>query len=166
MENTVSNINQTFARLIGILSGFDQSQIDKIPFEGSWTAGQVGEHLLKGLSGMPRLVAGKTQITERPYDAKAEAIRELFLDFDNKMQAPDFIAPTETQHSKEMLIAGLQKIESELLAIAKNEDLSITCLGFELPGFGALTIYEWLVFLTAHAQRHTFQLEKIHAKIR
>lgn len=165
MENVVSNIEETFARLIGILSDFDQNQIDKIPFEGSWTAGQVGEHLVKGLSGMPRLVAGKTQKTNRPYDAKVKTIRDMFLDFDNKMTAPDFLVPTEKHHAKEALIEALQNIESELLAIAKKEDLSITCLGFELPGYGPMTVYEWIAFTTAHAQRHTLQLEKIHARL-
>ena len=165
MEHVISNIKIAFAKLIGILSDFEQSQIDKIPFEGSWTAGQVGEHLVKGLSGMPRLVAGKTEQTNRPYDAKVETIRSVFLDFDTKMKAPDFLVPTQTQHTKEELLATLRKIEGELLSITEKEDLTIMCCDFEIPGFGPMTIYEWMVFLTAHAQRHTIQLQKIYAHL-
>lgn len=163
MEASVLNIREIFGKLIGILSGFDENQIDKIPFEGSWSAGQVGEHLIKGLSGMPRLVAGKTAKTDRPYDAKVKAITDVFLDFTSKMKSPDFLEPTQTKHVKEDVVAGLQNIQNDLLSIVEKQDLTLTCLSFELPGFGPFTIYEWIAFTLAHAQRHTLQLEKIQA---
>lgn len=165
MEATVANIRDTFGKLIGVLSEFSPQQIDAAPFEGSWTAGQVGEHLVKGLSGLPRLVAGKTQQTERPYDEKVKAIRAVFLDFNTKMDSPDFIMPTQQAHSKAALIAELSQIENDLVEIAKSQDLTITCLDYEIPGFGPMTAYEWIAFFTAHAQRHTRQLENIFAKL-
>jgi hypothetical protein len=156
------NITQTFAGLTGILSRFDQSEIDKIPFEGSWTAGQVAEHITKGLSGMPGLVAGKTEVTTRPFDAKAQYLRDTFLNFSVKFQSPDFLIPTQTVHSREELLDGFDKIEKELLDIAANQDLTLTLLDFEMPQSGTLTIYEMLEFMMAHTQRHTYQLEKIY----
>ena len=165
MEAVEDNIRNTFARLIAILFKFDESQIDKIPFEGSWSAGQVGEHLIKGLSGMPALVSGKTEATNRPFDERAKPLRDLFLDFSTKMKSPEFLEPTETEHSKSVLLASLQQIETELLDIAQNNDLTMTLLDFEMPGSGTLTTYEWLAFLTAHAQRHIHQLENIHHRL-
>jgi len=163
MEAAVQhNIKETFADLTGILSQFDQSQIDRIPFEGSWTAGQVGEHLTKGLSGMPELVAGKTEETRRRFDAKAQYLRDTFLDFNTKFKSPEFLEPTETVHSKEQLLEGFRKIEKELLDIVKKQDLTLTLLDFEMPQSGTLTTYEWLAFLSAHAQRHTHQLKNIY----
>lgn len=164
-ENLIQQIQAVFGKLIGVLSGFEQNQIDKIPFEGSWSAGQVGEHLLKGLSGLPQLVAGKTEKTDRAQDDKVQAIRDLFLDFSTKMQSPDFILPTQNEHDKTKLIAGLRQIESELLDVAHNNDLSLVCLDFELPGSGPFTVCEWIAFFLAHAQRHTHQLENIYDRI-
>lgn len=164
-ENLILEIQAVFDKLTGVLSGFDQNQIDKIPFENSWSAGQVGEHLLKGLSGLPRLAAGKTENADRPQDAKVQAIRDLFLDFNTKMQSPDFILPTQNEHDKAQLISGLRQIENELMGVAQNTDLSLVCLDFELPGFGPFTVYEWISFFLAHARRHTHQLENIYARI-
>ncbi len=164
-ENLAQEIHAVFGKLIGVLARFDSDQIDQIPQEGSWSAGQVGEHLLKGLSGMPRLVAGKTEKTDRPHDEKVQAIRDLFLDFSTKMQSPDFILPTQDKHDKENIIGGLRQIESELAGIAQNTDLSLVCLDFELPGFGTFTVCEWISFFLAHAQRHTHQLENIDRRI-
>lgn len=159
------NIADTFGKLVGILSKFDQDQIDVVPFEGSWTAGQVGEHITKGMSGMPRLVAGNTEKTEREFDAKAQYLRDTFLDFSVKFQSPDFILPIHHTHSKKQLIDGLRKIENELRDITENQDLTLTLLDFEMPQSGTLTIYEMIEFMMAHAQRHTRQLENIYAKL-
>ncbi|MFT3795492.1 DinB family protein [Flavobacterium sp.] len=160
-----SNIRQSLGKLMDVVSRFDQSQIDVVPFEGSWTAGQVAEHITKGLSGMPRLVAGKTEVTTRAYNAKAQPLRDLFLDFSIKFQSPDFILPTKTVHAQTKLIIGLRQIETELLDVADKNDLTLSLLDFEMPQFGTLTIYEMLDFMMAHAQRHTHQLEHIYARL-
>ena len=114
---------------------------------------------------MPALVSGKTEATTRPFDERAKPLRDLFLDFSTKMKSPEFLEPTATEHSKSVLLASLQQIETELLDIAQNNDLTLTLLDFEMPGSGTLTTYEWLAFLTAHAQRHTHQLENIHRRL-
>lgn len=160
-----NNIIRTFANLTAALSKFDQHQIDKVPFEGSWTAGQVAEHITKGLSGMPQLVAGKTEATKRPFDAKAKPLRDTFLDFSTKFESPDFLIPTESVHDKQTLLEGFVALEKELLGIAATQDLTITLLDFEMPQSGTLTIYEMLTFMMAHAERHTHQLNNIYRRM-
>lgn len=157
-------IKETLGKLVSALDSFGEGQIDQVPFEGSWTAGQVAEHITKGLSGMPRLVAGRTEKTLRPYDAKAQGLENTFLDFSVKFQSPDFLLPTARTHSKAQLLEGLRKIERELLDVA-DQDLTLTLLEFEMPQSGTLTIYEMLIFMMAHARRHTRQLENIHARL-
>lgn len=160
-----NNIRLSMGKLMAVVSRFDHNQIDLIPFEGSWTAGQVAEHITKGLSGMPRLVAGNTEVTARLFDAKAQPLRDLFLDYSIKFESPDFILPTQTEHVQTKLIIGLRHIETELLDVADKNDLTLTLLDFEMPQFGTLTIYEMLDFMMAHAQRHTHQLENIYARL-
>ena len=38
---------QTMNRLISVLEGMTENQINMVPFPGSWTAGQVGDHLYR-----------------------------------------------------------------------------------------------------------------------
>ena len=47
-----SDVNKTFTELAEIISSFNEDQINLIPFEGSWTAGQVGEHIILSLSDL------------------------------------------------------------------------------------------------------------------
>lgn len=161
MELLKSESGKTFSGLYQALDPMTDQMINTIPFEGSWTAGQVIEHIIKSASGLPEVCSGPVENTSRPKDEKIEAIKKLFLDFSIKFDAPDFIVPGNGPHTKAELSATLENIEKEINQIAATQDLSPECQMFELPGFGKLTRYELLNFVLIHAQRHTHQLENI-----
>jgi len=154
-------INETFDQLAEVFSAFGSDQIDIVPFEGSWTAGQVGEHVMRSLSNIQAFLNGDTSATSRPYDEKSAILRNAFLDFNSKMQSPDFILPRETIHSKERLLKSFDDARQQMLQIAGTSDLTVTCNSFEMPGLGFLTRMEWLTFYIVHTRRHVHQLNNI-----
>jgi hypothetical protein len=107
------------------------------------------------------MCAGKTEKTTREPDEKIKDIEALFLNFDIKMESPEFILPVNTEYSKNSLALSLLKNEKELLDITDRYDLSLTILDFELPGFGKFTILEWIGFVLTHIKRHLSQLQSI-----
>lgn len=152
---------RTFAGLYHLLGPLSEQQLNTVPFPGSWTAGQVTEHIIKSASGLNHVCNGPGIDTDRPKDEKVAPIKALFLDFSVKFQSPDFIVPGDGPHQKTALVATLQQIEQEIGNIIATQDLNPECALFELPGFGRLTKYELLHFVLIHAQRHTHQLENI-----
>jgi hypothetical protein len=155
------NIVETFKKLNEILSSFSEEELNTVPYKGSWTAGQTAQHIILACSGYPELFAGKTEKTTRKPDEKVKDIEALFLNYNIKMDSPDFLKPEIKDYHKNSLTLSLLKIESELLEASENYDLSLTCLEFQLPGFEKFTIYEWINFALIHAQRHTKQLNDI-----
>lgn len=155
------SIVETFQKLNEILSKFSESELNSIPFQGSWTAGQVVQHVILACSGYPELFAGKTEKTTRKADEKIKDIEALFLNFNIKMDSPVFLKPEKKDYSKNDLNLALLKIESELLDCAEKFDLNLVPLYFQLPGFEKFTIYEWINFAIIHTQRHTNQLNTI-----
>lgn len=153
-------IKNTVLQLLPTIASFSEEQFNRVPFEGSWTAGQVGEHMIR-FTGAD-ILFGPVQATQRPIDEKDATIRELFLNFDTKMKAPDFIIPTGTHHKKVEILHELENKWKGVSHAVHTLDLSETCLAFEIPGFGALTRLEWIRFMIYHTQRHIHQLEKIH----
>ncbi len=93
-----SHVNKTFTELAEIISSFNEDQINLIPFEGSWTAGQVAEHILLSVSGFEKTINGSVAETERAPDALKDKIKASFLDFTIKMKSPDFIIPAEKNY--------------------------------------------------------------------
>ncbi|MGZ3928233.1 MAG: hypothetical protein ACXVJG_14855, partial [Mucilaginibacter sp.] len=66
MKNDLPNeIEKTKKELLNALGQFDQGNINIVPFEGSWTGGQVAEHVLKSVSGILENIKGTTVPTER-----------------------------------------------------------------------------------------------------
>lgn len=155
------NIGKTFKKLNTSLSSFSESELNTVPFEGSWTAAQVIRHLILGCSGYPEMFAGKTEKTTREPDEKIKDIETLFYNFELKMQAADFLTPANIEYNQNSLTLSLLKIEEELLNTSETADLTLTYLDFELPGFGKFTFYEWINFALIHITRHLRQLDAI-----
>jgi hypothetical protein len=159
-------ITKAFEQLNETISLFTQEEINRIPFEGSWTAGQVTRHIIKATSGFPEVCDSNTKKLDQPADSKIAALKEIFLNLNKKYDSPDFIYPETKEYNKNDLLSTLQKIKNEMLSIAGNYDLTLTCMDFEIPGIGNLTIYELLHFGVFHTQRHTYQLKNIYTALK
>jgi hypothetical protein len=157
-------VEQTGTAIIDELNLFSEEQLNTVPFEGSWTGGQVGEHLLKS-AGVVEAVFGRTApTTSRPPDEKVPMLR-MFLDFSIRMKSPDFILPSDGFHARQPLIDQLQKDWDRLGEAVDTLDLSETCLDFEMPSVGHLTRLEWISFYVYHTKRHLHQLRNILASL-
>lgn len=159
---TRKNIVDTFEKLYKIISSFSDTELNTIPFQGSWTGGQTAQHIIMACSGYPKLFSGNTEETKRKPDEKVKEIDDLFLNFTVKMNAPEFLLPDNKEYNKSNQISKLLQIENELLESTEKFDLTLTCLDFQLPGFDKFTVYEWIDFALVHTQRHTNQLNNIH----
>jgi hypothetical protein len=157
----LSEFTSAADELVSLLFSLNEDQLNKIPFEGSWTAGQVGHHLLKSY-GVAKILNGNTAPAKRPADEKIREIKKVFLNFEIKMKSPEFIVPSSDHIEKEKLINGIKsKMETIKNFLGSKPDLTLICLDTELPGTGNLTRQEWIRFMTIHTQRHIHQLKKI-----
>ncbi len=53
LQKLLHELDKAARALLETIADFSQEQYNKVPFAGSWTAGQVSEHLLKSIGGMP-----------------------------------------------------------------------------------------------------------------
>lgn len=155
------DIVETFKKLNEIFSSFSQEELNTVPYKGSWTGGQLVQHLILACSGYPELFLGNREHTTRKPDENIKKLEAIFLDFNTKMDSPEFIRPEIKEYNKNTLTLSLLNIESDFLLISETGDLTVTILDFELPGFEKFTILEWMSFALIHIQRHTKQLNDI-----
>ena len=165
MEKLFEETKQTFADFQSLFAKFRESQVNQVPFVGSWTAGQLVEHVNLSNAGFAEVMNGETENTFRKPDEKVEDIKRVLLDFDLKLNAPDFIVPPEKEYDKIVQLDRLAEIESGILKVVSTLDLSATCKAFELPQMGYLTRLEAIYFVIFHTQRHTRQLATIFNKL-
>lgn len=160
-NETYSRYEATLDNLMGILRSMEQKDINVVPFGGSWTAGQVVDHVIKSMGNMGKVLNNDTKPVDRPFDQQKPILEKIFLDYDHKMKSPDFIIPTNEPVDKSEQLGTLEEIKAETLAAIKTLDLTEMCMSFEMPGLGHITRYELIWFMIYHTQRHTHQLQKI-----
>lgn len=165
IQQLKEQLRQTPDTLDNIISAFTPATFNQTTTASAWTAGQVADHLIKACN-MTALLEGNVKPTDRDPDALSEDIAGLFLNFDIKMEAPDFIVPGSGPFDPQQSSRALNNIWLALRHKADELDLSLLCLDFELPGTGALTRQEWLSFGIVHTQRHIRQLRNIAAELR
>ena len=162
-EKLLSDLDKCTTDLLQTISMFSPRQFNAIPFEGSWSAGQVAEHLLKSESGLPSLFQGNTKQPNRPVDEKMETIRSTFLDFESKFESPDFIRPSAEPKNQEIILEAFGKSRKEINRVIGITDMSNCFTDFPFPQMGIFTGWEWIYFLTCHSIRHTRQMKNIYS---
>lgn len=163
MKTLIAQLEDTKNELAAVAASVKDDVVDSIPFEGSWTAGQLLEHIDKSVS--PGILNGNVKQVDRTADEKVQTLRSIFLDFTKKFDAPDFIVPTETSHDKQALISKISHKFDKLISAAGTMNLSEECIDFEVPGLGPFTRLEWITFYMVHTQRHTHQLKNIAGRL-
>ena len=161
METTEAlqkELTKVFDNFISLLGTIAPELMNAEPKTGSWTIGQLGQHILLATTGLPDR---KNKPADRPADQFEKNIREIFLDDSKKFKSPEFIEPEKRKYEKELLLSTLEKNRSVLLKIVREEHLDNLCLDAEFPGCGYLTRYEWIKLNIYHMQRHLKQLEKL-----
>lgn len=162
-EVLINEIDELKKALKTAILSFTSNEFNNIPFEGSWTAAQVTEHLTKAVD--PAILYGNVVETERDRAEKVKAVENLFLDFSTKMQSPAFVMPSREPHSREEMTRTLNEVWQRIKEGAQNLELSLTCTDFEIPGFGAFTRFEWIWFYICHTRRHIHQLSNIKREL-
>lgn len=155
-------LTKAFDDFISTLSFFEEQVINRVPFPGSWTPAQVATHIILATDGVPD---DATRPADREPGSMLPAIRPWWEDLNQKFNAPEQLLPDSKPHSKEDLLQELRRVREKDLDILAHQDLTIVCLGFELPGIGYLTRYEWLWFIEMHLKRHVFQLRNMREKM-
>jgi hypothetical protein len=149
-----------FDQFIDTFSSFDDTKINRIPFEGSWTPAQVAWHIILATDGLPD---GKTRPAGRAADALLPGIRSWWEDLSQKFTSPEPLRPDDTPRTKEFILSELNRVRKKDLHIVSSMDLTAICLDIELPHTGFLTRLEWLWFIEMHLKRHLSQLENMKA---
>ena len=160
METIIQEFKQGSKDFEQHLLVMDEDQFNTKPAAGSWSAGQVCQHVHKSDSAILKALYGPTEETDRDPGEKIKGLRAIFLNFSHKLKSPDFIVPDDRSFRKDELIHSFRLIRTKLTEAFETLDLSPTCLSLP-PELGPMTRLEVLHFVTVHTIRHIHQLEKI-----
>jgi hypothetical protein len=164
-KELTQHIDEAFAELETLTDSFLEPLINEVPFEGSWTPGQVADHILKSQKGVLELLYGKTAPADRDPGQFIGHLRDVFMDFSSKMTSPDFVLPSNKPLEKSRLIERIKTARVAWKEILKTHDLTLLYTDFTLPGSPPMTGIEWTHFVLYHTKRHNNQLKNIADRV-
>jgi len=153
---------QSSENFITALELFTQENFNIKPFDKSWSAAQVAEHIFLSVKGLPQLFEMPTTEQPRDYAQHLDTLRKIFLNFDVKLDAPAFIIPSDKDQDKTSLVESLRNSFKEIETAVNTKDLTQVIADVPFPTIGPMSRYEWVWFTIFHLQRHTKQLHEIH----
>jgi uncharacterized damage-inducible protein DinB len=161
--NEVETVHRDFSKA---LSQFSNGKFNTVPYEGSWTAGQVTEHIIKSRRGiLTQLLDGPMKAADRPYDQMAKTMQDIFRDMESKAKSDERIVPGPPPHDLRALLHTLERQKERQKIIIKTKNLEEFSTELEFPGIGQLSRYEWIHMMIEHDQRHRRQIDNIYKNL-
>lgn len=157
IEEVFDPLDHLVQQALQALSPLTESQLNRAPFPGSWSAGQVTRHIIKSNGSIDQALGLPGYTARREPDQRVQELKEIFLDFSIKFGAAPFITPTRDSYQKDRLIKDLSATTRRLKETSRHIDLD---QAIHHPAFGEITKLELLFFVLFHTQRHVRQLNK------
>jgi hypothetical protein len=151
-------LQDTTDELLQLLATFTQEQINTVPYENSWTAAQVAEHITRSNASVVQFLTSAGKTTDRKPDEKVQEFKKVFLDLTTKMKSPEFILPTQDHYQKEKVITELGSSIDQLKEAGNTATLSEI---IQHPAFKEVSKLELIHFAVYHTERHVHQIRNI-----
>lgn len=168
LDQIFDEIDGTRDRLVARYRGLSEAERTHRPNETAWSADQIIEHLATIEGGMLRLInklLGKAEAAGQPAAADGSIAPIDMGEFNrvanaNKFEAPEPVRPTGQMNGAEAL-AALQASRAEIHTLRPRlAAVDLSGVSFPHPFAGPLNLYQWLVFIGLHEQRHLDQIDR------
>jgi hypothetical protein len=163
IKGFIISFDNTASDLLQVISLQSEKELNMVPTEGSWTAGQVAEHVSRSIASISQALKAKGKRSDREAGQRVAELKAMFLDFSLKFKSAVTLLPTMEFYEKEALIAELTGQIKEFKDTAEKADLTeIIAVG----PLGELTKFELLYLALYHTQRHIIQAKNIASVIK
>ena len=138
------------------------------PIEESWSVAEICEHIIKAEPVVLKRVVNLEEMEYKPdqvegYREKAEEMIEFIVGRSQKFQAPEHITPEGTYKTPVSFIEAFKTRRAETKEFVKNLDKPVKAYFENFGPIGEVSGYHWLLFISAHTERHHAQLKEVLA---
>jgi uncharacterized damage-inducible protein DinB len=167
-DRAVNHLLQTRAAFLKSIEGLSAEQWSFKPAPNAWSVGEVAEHITVSEGSILDLVTKK--ILAAPVDpakiaetqGKDDAVLRMIPDRSEKFQAPAFLQP-QARWSQAALPAEFNARRDRTIAYIRATPDELRSHTLAHPAMKTLDAYQWILLISAHAQRHTAQIEEVKA---
>jgi len=161
LQNSLNKFNTTIA-------GLSSDQLNFREKDNKWTIAECIEHITLAELKFPTIVADEMQKPSNPdyrkkIKIKDEKIRPKMLSRIWKAKSPEIFKPTGRFASSEEAIKTFQEQRAKTLQYVNTTSDDLRNHFWKHPLTGTIDLYQTLILMSAHLERHIEQIEKIKA---
>ena len=165
-DTLVAHLNKTSDAFIKSIESVSDAQWTWKAAPDRWSVAETAEHITKAEDLLRGLVDSMMKTPATPEllaktKGKEAMILKVIPDRTQKFQAPEPLQPKGSFASKAALIEAFKAARAKTLAIATGP-ADLRAFGGNLPS-GEADAYQGVLFLSAHTERHTKQIEEVKA---
>ncbi len=166
-DRAIKYLQTTKANILEATKGLSEAQWNFKPGPDRWSVAEVMEHIAASEDFLlDRIVQKVMTAPARPEGEDLKAIDELVVaripDRTNKVQAPEPLKPSKRFGSPDGSLKHFLESRGKTIDfLEKTPDLRAHAM--DSPLGKKLDAYQWLLFISAHSERHTKQILEVKA---
>ena len=130
------------------------------PTPDTWSIKQLLEHLYLMEATITKTI--KKQLAFGEVSIVDEKPIQLAVNRSTKVEAPDYVLPSEEFSTRDSLKDKLALSHQELVEVAlQTDDTKLLEKAFTHPIFGQLNLQQWIHFVGYHELRHIEQIKEV-----
>jgi hypothetical protein len=164
----LAHLERTRDGVLAAVEDLSDAQLSFKPAPDRWSVGQVLEHIASAEDMLMGLVTGQAMAAPpRPADGEdIKAIDQLILtaipDRSQKRTAPEPLIPTNRYGTPAEALKHFAASRARTIAFLR-ETAGLRAHAMDSPLGKKLDPYQWLLFISAHSERHTKQMLEVKA---
>lgn len=165
-EFAIKYLNATHQNIVDVVSSLSDEAWNYSPEAGGWSVANCVEHILvteEAFTGMAMGTVSQTEATKEDLSAKDGMLIGMMANRGTKVTTAPQFEPSGRWGSKEEMLTALIESRDKLISFIKTSDANLRNYKAELL-FGELDMVQLMLVISAHSQRHTFQMNEVLAE--
>jgi hypothetical protein len=168
-EVALKSLQSTRDAFLKSIAGLSEKQWRFKPAPDRWSIAEVSEHIAVAESKIFGLVQGTIMVSPvnpekcAEVAGKDEIVLERVPDRSHKVQAPEFLKPTNRWATREDVIKAFEDSRKATMDYVRTTNDDLRDHFGPHPVLGTLDAYQWILLISAHSERHTKQIEEVKA---
>jgi hypothetical protein len=162
----LAHLEKTRAGVLAAAAGLSEAQLNFKPAPEKWSVAQVLEHIASAEDMLLGLVTGQVMQAPPPaegtdFKATDQMILKAIPDRSQKRTAPEPLIPSNRYGSAAEALKHFGESRAQTIALMQ-QSAELRAHAADSP-LGKLDAYQWLLFISAHSERHTKQMLEVKA---
>jgi hypothetical protein len=164
----LAHLEQTEKMFLTSIEGLNEAQWKWKAGPDRWSVAEVAEHitasegLLRGMIEQGMKTPATPEVLAKT-KGKEALILKAIPDRTKKAQAPEVLQPKGKWPTEAATTAAFKDERAKTTALAKDQSKDLRAYVVNNPALSEMDAYQWLLFISAHTERHTKQIEEVKA---